>query len=112
MAKVYAPPDDIELPSISGSNWQDDYRRYEQEIVDFCKQNGKGPYAGKMIRDQVADGYAVYYILSLRPLVLILSQAFDAYRSRWDERWQVEDVKNMADREEALRQLFSQKQAV
>ena len=63
---------------------------------------------GEIIQQGVADGYAQYMVLSLRPLVLIHLPLGDAYQFQWDHRWTASDVKMMVDQRKKMQSLFKQ----
>lgn len=111
MAQIYSPPEEMEAPEFDLDVPYNEHQKKELKwLSDFkkwCKENGKGPHRGKTIRDPVADGYAQYMVLSLRPCVLIHLPLGDAWHSRWAHRWTASDVKEMIRREEALHKLFS-----
>lgn len=113
MATIYAPPQEMPVPQIDLSLSIRERMEVEDKWIErlrrWVKQNGSGQYAGKVIKDQVADGYAMYMVFSLRPLILIHLPLGDAYQSRWDHRWIASDVKQMVEREETLHALFSKK---
>lgn len=112
-AQIYSPPEEFPAPEF---NWKAPYEEqlkaeleWIEKLAEWCRKHGKGPYAGKEIRDPVADSYAQYMIFSLRPLVLIHLPLGDAWRSRWDERWTAADVRQMADRMDNIKTNFGQK---
>lgn len=113
MATIYAPPLEMPVPqldlSLSIPERLKAEERWIERVRKWVKRNGSGEYAGKTIRDQVADGYAMYMVFSLRPLILIHLPLGDAYQSRWDHRWTASDVKQMVEREQTLHELFSKK---
>lgn len=111
-AQIYSPPEGMEFEYDYTVPYQEQLKaehEWLEKLRQFCKDNGSGKYAGKEIRDHVADGYARYMIFSLRPLVLIHLPLGDAWRSRWDERWTAADVRQMADHMDNIKTMFGQK---
>ena len=81
-AEVYSGVEGIEKPEFGDWNtYAERVRAYQEELKAWCEQNGKGKYKGKMVRFPVADGFAIYYILSLSPLVLIHDDSGDGYQN-------------------------------
>lgn len=113
MAKIFAIPEQFEASKPFWSLEKDrrENLRIEAEWLEklsqWCKTHGSGEYAGEIVRDQVADGYAQYMVFSLRPLRLIHIPLLDGYQSRWAHRWTVADVKQMVEQRRAMDALFS-----
>lgn len=66
----------------------------------------------RIVRFQVADGYACYYVKSFKPLVLQLIPAGDAYQipAAHMRGLRLDDIREMIEREKRLRELFSRKE--
>lgn len=113
---VYSPPEEMKAPEFDLTIPFDEQHKREQKWLsrfkEWCIKNGKGPYKGKLITECVADGKAMYMVLSLRPCILIHLPLGDAYQSRWAHRWTASDVKQMVEREEALNELFASKEEI
>ena len=83
MAKIYDLPDGIEVPSLDVK----DIKGYEvkcNELRDnlrkWLKDNGfTGKHSGTCISFPVADGYAEYMVVNLRPVQLIHIPVWDAW---------------------------------
>ena len=57
-----------------------DSERYIKELTNHIKDMGyKGKNVGEIIRFAVADGYAEYMVLSMKPLKLIHLPLMDTY---------------------------------
>lgn len=113
MAQIYSPPEDFpQPPEIDYQNYdsvahQNAENEWLEQLSEYCRENGLGKYAGKIVRDGVADGYAMYMIFALRPLILIHIPLGDAWQSRWAHRWTSSDVRQMADQYERIQKMFS-----
>jgi len=111
MGKVYAPPKGITPPSFRLE--RDDYNKacnkYEKDIQDWCRLHGSGTQAGKLVRFQVADGYAVYAVVSLKPLKLIHLDHIDGYQQPYIERLTAKDIQDRIKSEEAFTKMFKKK---
>ncbi|CAH6992030.1 conserved hypothetical protein [Vibrio chagasii] len=77
MAKIYSHPRHIEFPKPDYRNYnraEEDKKlaKFLEELRNFCKtERPKCPDAGKIIRFQVADGYAQYMIYDYRTIIHI-----------------------------------------
>lgn len=123
MGKVYREPKGIRPPEIrdfqkegvSSREYWDAYqnaeREYEEKVREWAKANGTGKYAGEVVRFQVADGYAGYVVLSLRPVKLIHLSVGDSYHFQYIERLTAADIRKQIEQEKALAKLFASKSA-
>src|SRR5690606_28294948 len=114
MAKIYSPP--AEVGPVPTYNWREDHEvnaaredEWIERLRQWCRENGSGDLVGEVVRDQVADGYAQYMVMSNRPLTLIHLPVVDAWQSRWAHRWTVKDVREMVDRQRRMAELFSRR---
>ena len=110
MAKLYSVPSEIRKPKVDFSDfkaYERDCERYENEIRAFIKQSGyNGKNAGEIIRFQVADGYAQYMVLSMRPASLIHIDTMDAWHFQYAHALSAKDIQEAVDREKAMAKLF------
>lgn len=111
MAKIYTPPRVVgPPPEWDFSDSYEEDQRKEKEWTDklaaWCRTQNSGEFVGEIIREPVADGYAEYMVLSMKPLKLIHLPTGDAYQSRWAHRWTAGDVKKMIQAEHRLASLF------
>lgn len=115
MAKIYDVLEEFEetLPRLNSKGSWYDYNKQQEEWLEslsqWCKVHGSGKYAGEVVRDGVADGYAQYMVFSLRPLQLIHLPLGDAWESRWAHCWTAADIKQMVERERRIVSIFSRK---
>lgn len=130
MATAYRAPEGFEPPQFKAlpfnandtqeerrARYQEHYAKERQAEQDYlkrlagrCKQNGKDPILGEIIRFGRGDGYAEYMVWSVKPLQLIWIQLGDA--------WSVEaalirgltltEVRRMVAAEKKLGELFGQ----
>lgn len=83
MAKIYNLPEGIEVPSLDVK----DIKGYEvkcnelrENLKKWLKYNGfTGKHSGTCISFPVADGYAEYMVVNLRPVQLIHIPVWDAW---------------------------------
>jgi len=83
MAVIYSAPKEVKLPSFDWTNMQkyaEESKKYIADLKQHIKDMGyKGKNVGEIVRFAVADGYAEYMVLSMRPLSLIHIPLDDAY---------------------------------
>jgi hypothetical protein len=123
MAIIYNPPKDLgEVPKIidflseDGRFDREEYNKaeteYEKKLRTWCSSHNKDKYAGTIIKEPVADGYAMYMILTTKPAALFHLPFGDAYEFRWAHRWTASDIKSLADQEKRLQSVFGRDEAV
>lgn len=106
--KIYRSP--IDKPPFNFSNmeaWRKAERDYHAAVIAYAKQNGKGAEAGKEIKFPIADGYAHYVVLSLKPCALIHLELGDAYQMPYIERLTASDIRQAIVQQEAFERLLS-----
>ncbi|MBT5637977.1 MAG: hypothetical protein HOJ16_05400 [Candidatus Peribacter sp.] len=102
--KVYAPPTGIEpIPIGDWQNWQKHEKRYTDDLNKWCKrENPSGKLVGEIVRFPVADGFAAYMVLRLRPLELIHMEIGDAWNFQYIERLTVKDIRKQVQHNQFL----------
>jgi len=110
MANIYSGIEGIDPPKFSFDNFTE-YQKQGDEYVNKLKaeavKNSNDEIVGETIRFQVADGYAVYMVCSVKPLELIHINLVDGYQSEFAELLTVKKVREMVAREKKLAELFS-----
>lgn len=117
MGEIYRAPDYLELPEIDYKNFNfEEYDKKENEylrkVQNWARTNGRGKYAGKLIKFGVADGYAMYVVFSLKPVRLIHLDLGDGYEFEYAHRLSANDVKDLADRQDLFECFFKSKKSV
>ena len=111
MGKVYSAPKSIKLPEFKRPFNYEEYSKqvdeYVQEVCDYAKKNGRGKFAGKVVSFQVADGYARYVVMSLRPVTLIHLDDGDGYHFLYANRLASGDVKELIEQQENLKKFLA-----
>jgi hypothetical protein len=105
MGKVYAPPFDPPAIDYVG-DWQKQEKEYMDLLKEWCNENGSGKYKGDTVQFPVADSYAVYMIMSLKPLEMIHVPLGDAWHYQYIERLTSADVKKEADGLRQMNKIF------
>lgn len=97
MARIITPPN-IPVPQYRPDH-PDPPTQYRKDIVEYLVQvrnhvlvTGKGPYRGRVVKFPVADGYAEYMVVSMRPLVLMHLPI--GYDFRYIHRLTAEDIRS------------------
>ena len=79
MAKVFAHPEHIKVPSLGNyETYGDEVKRFEAELKEFCVQESKCKDAGEIISFPIADGKAMYMVFQYSKLIHI--PTYDAYQ--------------------------------
>jgi len=109
--KVYAPPAELKAPQWNPDlDWKENHKAEEKYLADlkaWCKKKGSGKEAGNEVQFPVADGAAVYIILSMKPCKLIHAPLGDAYSFPYIERLTASDIRKKILYEDKLMKLFS-----
>tara|TARA_R100001509_G_scaffold82946_2_gene46848 strand:- start:32784 stop:33122 length:339 start_codon:yes stop_codon:yes gene_type:complete len=109
-AEIYSAPSTLEVPNCF-DNWGEGYEELETKYINdlkrYIKDMGyKGKNVGEIIKFQVADGYAEYMVLSMRPLKLIHMPLMDSYHFPQVHLMTAKEVNIMLDNEKKLKELF------
>lgn len=110
-AKVYSV--DVKVPELDFKDRQtmlDKDEQYEKDVEAKIRELGYNtPFTGKMIRFGVADGYAVYMIASIKPLVLIHLEYGDAWNFQYVHLLTATEVKKKVEQQEEMSKLFAKR---
>jgi hypothetical protein len=110
MGKVLSAPAEVgDTPRLDLAS--DAYLKAENEYIDkviaWAKMNGRGDCTGEEIMFPVADGFARYIVLSIRPVQLIHLAVGDAWQFQYVERLTAKDVKSQVAHTRMRNRLFS-----
>jgi len=109
-AEIYVAPKEVKEPKTTFQNvseWEGLENQYKKDLKKHIKSMGyKGKNVGEVIRFQVADGYAEYMVLSMRPLKLIHLNLGDGYQSQHAHLMTAKEVNAQLDRQKKLASLF------
>ena len=114
-AEIFNAPEQIKQPVMDFANfdrvkYDEENERYISELKQFIKDNGyTGKNAGEIIRFPVADGYAEYMVVSMRPVRLIHIPLGDAWNFQYAHLLTAKEVQASIDKEKALEKLFGGK---
>lgn len=110
MGKIFAPPTEIGKPRVDFKrNWEEQENEYLQKLRTWVKLNRPNKDAGEVISFQVADGYAQYMVLSLKPVELMHIPFGDGYQYQYANRLTAKDIREEIERGKLLAELFNQK---
>ena len=110
MGKIFSPPKEIEDPPKFFLNYKDyekAAKEWQNKLRTWCTSISDDKYAGEIVYESVADGQALYMVLSLKPVQLIHIPLFDAWEFQWAHRWTASDIKKMIKRRKVLENIFS-----
>lgn len=112
MAKIYSAPKEVgNKPAFNSaepfSTHSKNEREYTAKVQVWAKQTGSSEFAGEIIRFPVADGYAQYVVLSLKPVKLIHLDTGDGWQFPYAHRITAADVRREAEYGRAINEIFS-----
>lgn len=113
--KIYSAPKGIREPQIDYVNFthkqmEQEETRYINEVKQYIINSGyKGKNVGAIIQFPVADGYAQYMVVSMKPLQLMHLPLGDAWHYQYVNRLTASDIKKQIDSSKAMSKLFSSK---
>jgi hypothetical protein len=114
MAKIYSLPKEFEK-KIPVFDFAKPYKEHEnrekeflKELKDFLiKQNPNEKHVGEIIDFPVADGKAMYMVISLKPVELLYLPLGDAWQYQYVHKMNKKDIIDILNRNIALKKLFS-----
>ena len=111
MAYVYSAPKEIKLPTLSGDynmqRYAEESKQYIADLKKHIKDMGyKGKNVGEIVRFAVADGYAEYMVLSMRPLKLIHVPLDDAYQFPYAHLMTASEITKKLESQKIMAKLF------
>ena len=104
MATIYATPIKYEF---NWKTWEEDEKKYIDELRAFCKKHGNGSYAGEIVKIPHADSHAQYMVLSLKPAKMIHMPVMDAWDSPYAELMNAKAIKQHVDADKRMQELFA-----
>lgn len=113
MAKIFSPPEGFTPPEIRGGQnirkYIKDCEAYIERVQAWAREHGDCPEAGELVAFPVADGKALYVVMSLKPVKLIHVDTNDAYHFQYAHRLTAKDVREEVRRSRALSGIFGRK---
>jgi hypothetical protein len=112
MAKIFSVPKEIKEPKFSldqtRADHDKDVERYKNECRELIKKNGwTGKHSGEIISYQVADGFAQYMVVSVRPVQLLHLSYGDGYRFEMESKIDAKEIERKIKQSQALKKIFS-----
>jgi hypothetical protein len=86
--KIFTCPKEVPAPAVDYSNYNHakvaaDEEKHMADLKAFLKKAGyTGKHTGEILKEPVADGYALYMVADGRPFALVHLPYGDAYQSR------------------------------
>lgn len=109
-ATIYSGIDGLEVPKVDFgdfSGYQKACDKYVEALKAECKKNSKDKEVGEVIKFNVADGYALYMVYSMKPLELIHIATMDAWESEFADLLTPARVREMIARDKKIAELFT-----
>jgi hypothetical protein len=114
MAEIYSGIEGIEVPQF---NWQDipGTKAAENKYIEDCKKACKAhspncEEAGEVIKFPVADGQALYMVLSLEPNVELIHLALgDAWDFQYVHLLDATEIRKKIEQQKAIEKMFNTK---
>lgn len=106
-ATIYSSPKKIKSPDYSG-DFKTEENRYLKEVKSFLSQRGcKGKNFGEVIKFPVADGYAEYMVISMKPLKLMHLDIMDGYNFQYAHLMTAKEVQQNVDQQKSMAKFFA-----
>ena len=116
-AQIYSAPKEIKQPSYAinySTNFngelariREEEKKYLKDLKDWLAKAGyTGKNSGEVIQFPVADGYAQYMVISMKPLRLVHIPLGDAWDFQYAHRLTAKDVQEKIDGQKSLEKLF------
>lgn len=117
-AQIYQAPEEIgDPPEIDysdrdGKTWDEilaPEREWEEELKQWCRDNGSGITKGEEVRWGRGDGYARYVVFTEKPLALIHITTGDAWAIDEIMRrgLRLSDIRDEVARQKKLAEIFA-----
>ena len=113
---IFNSPKHIEKPQFTVVNndytgaldkLREDEEKFLTELRTFLRKRNGGKYVGKVVKFQVADGYAKYMVASVRPLELVNIPFDDEYQFQYIYNMKWSDIKARIKYEETLEKIYT-----
>ena len=113
-AKIYTAPKEVSLPSNTFDNvkdWQENDEKYianlKKHLQEELGYNEKN--TGEVIKFPAADGYALYMVISMKPLMLVHLELGDAWCYQYASRLTAKDVQTKIDQQKRIDEMFAKR---
>ena len=97
MAKIYAAPEEISIPSYPDFQNFDQYQKacdaFTEKVQEYARNLNRCPEAGEIVYFPVADGHAQYVVVSLKPVILVHLEVGDSYQFQYANRLTASDIR-------------------
>ena len=112
MTTIYNVPKEIKLPEPDFSNYdnakeQAKEDKFLKELRAFIKPHSNSIHNGKIVRFPVADSYAQYMVVSIKPCAMVHLPLCDAWTYQYVNRLTGKDIVEKIKGDEAMAKLFS-----
>lgn len=114
MSTIYSAPDEIKKPKIDFANYnraktQKDENDYIDKVIEYAKANSEDncKECGEVISFPVADGAALYVVMSLKPVEIVHLNIGDSWHSEYAELLNAKKIREKIAQRKALAKIFS-----
>jgi len=102
-AKIYSAPAEVKLPENTFDNvkdWEVNDNKYIEELKQHLQELGyNGKNMGEILRFPAADSYALYMVISMKPLQLVHLELGDAWGFQYANLLTAKEVQKKIDAE-------------
>lgn len=102
-AKIYSAPEEIEKPKFDFANYNHEKHeakeaKYIEELKQYLRERGyNGKNMGEILQFPAADSYALYMVVSMRPLQLVHLELGDAWTFQYAHLLTAKEVQKKID---------------
>jgi len=112
-AEIYNAPEEVKQPTIDWSNY--DHEKYQaacdkylQALKAKLQEMGfRGKNVGEVVKFPIADGYAMYMVISMRPLRLMHIPLGDSYHYPNVDLMTAQRIQEVIDAQKALEEMIA-----
>ena len=110
MGRVYSGIAGLNVPEFKAGEEYDSYQKrcddYVKAVIEAAKAASPDPEAGEEITFPVADGYARYVVVALKPVQLVHLDVGDGWHYQYINRLTAADIRKCIANKKALAVIF------
>lgn len=100
-AKIYSAPTEVKLPENTFDNvkdWEENDNKYIEALKQHLRELGyNGKNMGEILQFPAADSYAMYMVISMKPLQLVHLELGDAWTFQYANLLTAKEVQKKID---------------
>jgi len=116
--EIYSTPNELTIPVLGGITSKNinskikahdaAVAKYVEDLKEWLTSKGyTGKNAGEILRFPVADGYAQYMVISMKPLSMFHLELDDAWQFQYAHLLTAKEINEKIKQQEALAKAFS-----